>query len=76
MDYINSVMSGEEEPLKVESAWNLLRTVRNGGDFLTEIAVVFEPEKKLMHVALAGPGVNAHECNRVTLNIEELTRIP
>ncbi len=73
---LDSIVSGEKDALTVDSAWNILRVVRNGGDFLTEIAVVFEPAGKLMHVAVAEPGINAHECNRVTLDIEELTTVP
>lgn len=52
-----------------------MKNKQQGGNLLTEIAVVFEPEKKLIHIAFAEPGINAHECNRVTLNIEELTGI-
>jgi hypothetical protein len=73
---LDSIVSGEKSPLTVESAWQLLRDVRNGGDFLTEIAVIFEPVDKLMHVAFAESGINAHECNRVTLDIGALTDIP
>ena len=50
--------------------------VRNGDDYLTEIAVVFEPEKRLMHVAIAEPGQHAHECSRVTLDLVTLTVTP
>ncbi len=71
-----SIASGVTPPLTIQTAWDLLRDVRNGGDFLTEIAVVFEPEKKLMHVAIAEPGKHAHECSRVTLDLVTLTGIP
>ena len=74
-DSLISVASGARVPFNVETAWDLLRQVRNGGDFLTEIAVVFEPESKRMHVALAEPGINAHECSRVILDIEALTQV-
>lgn len=73
---LESIASGETPPLTVDSAWNLLASVQLGGDFLTEIAVVFEPEKRLMHVALAQPGLNAHDCQRVTLNIPEMVAVP
>ncbi|MFC2088166.1 hypothetical protein ACFLSX_01060 [Calditrichota bacterium] len=72
---LDSVAMGEKPPLSVDTAWRLLSLVRNGGDFLTEIAVVFEPEKKQMHVALAEPGIHAHECTIVILDIESLTAV-
>jgi hypothetical protein len=72
---MESISAGNEPPFTIDSAWQLLSEARIGGDFLTEIAVVFEPVKKRMHVAFAEPGTNAHECNRITLNIEELIRI-
>jgi hypothetical protein len=74
-DFLSSIASGHSPVLSVDTAWNLLAELPREPGVITEIAVVFEPVEKRMHVAFAEPGTNAHECNRVTLSIEELTRI-
>ena len=69
---LDSVSTGTQPALTVESAWDLLSEIQLGDPYLTQIAVVFEPSKKLMHVAVADPGVHAHFCSRVTVDIEDI----
>lgn len=61
------------EPLTVDRAWELLRSVETSG-LQTHHSVVFEPNKRLMHVALAQDGQQAPECRRVTLNVAALLK--
>lgn len=69
---LDSISVGMQAPLTVESAWGLLGEIHAGDSHLTQIAVVFEPARKRMHIALAESGVHAHSCNRVTVDIEDL----
>ncbi len=69
---LDSINAGMRAPLTVESAWDLLGAIQPGELYLTQIAVIFEPSKKLMHVAFAEAGVHAHSCRRVTIDIENL----
>jgi len=64
-------VSGGTMHFTTEKAWNLLESVCAGGG-LTLDSTVFEPNKKLMHVAFAENGVSAPSCRVVTLNVAEL----
>jgi hypothetical protein len=55
----------------LKRAWGMLRGVSIPG-ILTHHSVVFEPNKKLMHVAFAEDGKHAPQCRHVTLDVEKL----
>jgi hypothetical protein len=69
---LDSISAGVKTPLTVASAWNLLSEIHPDDSYLTQIAVVFEPSKKQLHIAFAEPGTHAHACHRVTVDIDDL----
>jgi hypothetical protein len=71
-DYLDGIIEGDNPALTVDQAWNLLAQVPAGDGQIIQIAVVFEPDEMLMHVAFGEPGTHATSCRRITLNIEEL----
>jgi len=62
--------------LDIDGAWKILRSVaRPSGvvfHLVTYHSVVFEPNKRRMHVAFSKNGRPAPQCEPVTLNIAEL----
>ncbi len=65
------VMSGGTTHLTTEKAWVLLEMVAVSGSLLLDSAV-FEPNKKLMHVAFSENGQPAPLCLVATLNVSEM----
>ncbi len=63
--------SGEKHHLTVKRAWNMLGSVPLSG-IITHHSVVFEPDKRLMHVAFAENGKHAPQCKKVTLDVAKL----
>jgi hypothetical protein len=61
----------EKRHLTVKRAWKMLQSV-SFRTILTHHSTVFEPNKGLMHVALAKPGRNAPKCKKVTLDVQQL----
>ena len=55
----------------MDRAWKMLAGV-SFVDLITYHSVVFEPNKRLMHVAFAEPGRNAPTCKHVTLDVAKL----
>ncbi len=70
--YLDDIISGDKPPLTVEEAWEILGKVPSSEDLLIQQAVIFEPDKMLMHVAFAEPGTHAIECRKVTLDVTKL----
>jgi len=70
--HLDDIVSGDKPPLTVEEAWEILGKVPSSKDLLIQQAVIFEPDKMLMHVAFAEPGTHATECRKVTLDISKL----
>lgn len=66
-------MAGSEgrRQLTVNRAWNMLGGVPIEG-ILTHHSVVFEPNKRLMHVAFAENGKHAPQCKKVTFDVGRL----
>lgn len=77
-DYFESLCAGKKQPLTLNSAWELLGKELHPlpGNLVTQHAVVFEPKKKLMHIAVFEPGKSTHTKERLTVNVEELVKIP
>jgi len=69
---LDSIGAGTKVPLTVASAWDLLAEIHPEDSYLTQIAVVFEPSKKQIHIAFAEPGKHAHSCQRLTVTIGDL----
>jgi hypothetical protein len=63
--------SKEKYHLTVKRAWNMLKGVSIEG-ILTHHSTVFEPNKRLMHVALAEGGKHAPQCKKVTFDVAKL----
>jgi isopenicillin-N N-acyltransferase-like protein len=63
-----------EKKVTIELIWNLLKHVVIPG-WRTHHSVVFEPDKKLMHVALAETGNDAPFCQSVTLDVSNLLKM-
>ncbi|MGB2988317.1 MAG: hypothetical protein WBE26_20800, partial [Phycisphaerae bacterium] len=57
--------------LTTKRAWNMLGGVSIEG-IITHHSVVFEPNKRLMHVAFAENGKHAPKCKAVTLDVAKL----
>jgi hypothetical protein len=70
--------SKQRKPLKIEDAWSMLEAVAFTGQGMrakiTFTGVVFEPNKRKMHVAFATPGTPAPFGKRVTLDVVKLLR--
>jgi hypothetical protein len=68
--------AAKKEPLDVEAAWQLLSKVQFPRDekdgLITYQAIVFEPNKRRMHLAFAGQGKPAPALKRVTLDVAAL----
>jgi len=66
-------ISGSEGKLHVtiKRAWKMLADLEVP-DTIMYHSVVFEPNKRLMHVAFAKPGVDAPKCKHVTLDATRL----
>jgi hypothetical protein len=71
-DHLDGILAGEHPPLTVDKAWEILGQVPVGGDLIIQHAVVFEPDKMLMHVAFAEPGMHATSGEKVTLDVAQL----
>jgi len=71
-DYLDGIISGKNPPLTVDKTWEILGQVPSNESLLIQHAVVFEPDKMLMHVAFAEPGTDATECRKITLNVAQL----
>jgi hypothetical protein len=71
-DHFDGILAGDQMPLTVEGAWEILGQVPVGGDLIIQHAVVFEPDEMLMHVAFAEPGIHATARPRVTLDVAQL----
>jgi hypothetical protein len=71
-NYLDGIIAGDNPPLTVEKAWEILGQVPAGGDQIIQHAVVFEPDEMRMHVAFAEPGTHATSCRRITIDVEEL----
>ena len=52
-------------------AWKMLADLEVP-DTIMYHSVVFEPNRRLMHVAFAKPGVDAPRCKHVTLDVTRL----
>ncbi len=63
--------TGGRHHLDVKRAWNMLRGVPIEG-IISHHSVVFEPNKRLIHVALAEGGKHAPQCKKVTLDVSAL----
>jgi hypothetical protein len=70
--YLDSIISGDNPPLTVEKAWEILGQVPSNENLIIQHAVVFEPDKMLMHVSFAEPGIHATECGKITLDVAQL----
>lgn len=70
-----ALIAGTEgkEHLTVKRAWNTLEHVSVEG-VITHHSVVFEPNKRLMHVAFATDGKHAPQCKFVTLDVTKLLK--
>jgi len=64
----------QKEPLDVAAAWELLRDVAVSGRIVTYQSVVFEPNRRLMHVAVSNDGRPAAQARPVTLDVAALLR--
>ena len=62
------------KPIDVPTAWTLLRDVAMSGRVVTYQSVVFEPNRRLMHVAVSADGRPAMMSKPVTLDVAELLR--
>jgi len=63
-----------EKKVTVEVIWDLLKNVVIPG-LRTHHSVVFEPDKKLMHVALAETEIDAPFCPTVTFDVSSLLKL-
>lgn len=72
-DYFDGIIAGDNPPLTVEKAWDILGQVPAGGDDqIIQIAVVFEPDAMRMHVAFGRPGMHATQFTPVTIDVGAL----
>jgi hypothetical protein len=74
-EYFKSIKEGKNKALTLDSAWEVLGNELHpleGGNLLTQYAVVFEPKKKLMHIAVYEPDTDTHTGRRITVNVDEL----
>lgn len=76
-DLINTTMTGiansaGQEHLSVDSAWELLKELPVGAPNIIDPAVVFEPNKMLIHVAFEENGQHAPFCTKVTFDVNDL----
>lgn len=62
---------GGQQHVKAERAWKMLRGASSAGAF-THYAVLFEPNKRLLHAAFAGNGKQGPDCKPVTFDVSEL----
>jgi hypothetical protein len=63
--------------LDLDRAWSILQAVERGPDgatpwLLTYQSVVFEPDRRRLHVALSREGKPAPRCRRVVLDVDSL----
>jgi hypothetical protein len=65
--------SGGKKHLTEKTAWKMLKGVSMEG-ITTLHSVVFEPNKRLMHVAFAKKGKPAPECKPITLDVAKLLK--
>jgi hypothetical protein len=65
------ILQGRSEPLSVDYAWELLSEVPQVA-LLIQVAVVFEPDRMLMHVGFAEPGTHATSGTRITIDVAAL----
>ena len=70
-----SRLNSQKQPIDVAAAWELLRDVAVSGRILTYQSVVFEPNSKLMHVAVSTDGRPAAQCKPVTLDVAALLQV-
>ncbi len=63
--------SGGSRSVTLDRGWKMLRGVSMDG-ILTYHSVIFEPNKRLMHVAFTQKGEHAPKCKKVTLDVTEL----
>ncbi len=61
--------------LTVEKAWDMLSEVPIDGMLLYH-SVVFEPDKKIIHIAFTENGQHAVNCSKVTFDLTELISMP
>jgi hypothetical protein len=69
---------GESEgtrQLDAKRVWKMLRGVSMEG-IITHHSAVFEPNKRLMHVAFAADGKHAPQCKKITLDVAKLLAGP
>jgi hypothetical protein len=71
-----AVLSARRETLDMAGAWGILRSVvrpsEHAPELLTYQSVVFEPNKRRLHVAFSANGRPAAECRTATLDVSEL----
>jgi Acyl-coenzyme A:6-aminopenicillanic acid acyl-transferase len=73
-ELISDIMTGDEQKLSVSSSYNLLKQTPIP-EMICMHSVVFEPNKKLMHIALTDGTNHAADCEFVTLNLNNLLEI-
>lgn len=68
--------AAEGSKLDIKDGWDLLRRVEcsPGSRIRTYHSVIFEPNKKRMHVAFADGQRPAAECEPITLNVDDLLK--
>jgi len=71
-NYLDGIITNDNPLLTVDQAWELLGQVPAGDGQIIQIAVVFEPDVMLMHVAFGESGTHATGCRRITINVGEL----
>ncbi len=72
---MGEIADSDGQFLTVNKAWDMLGEVPIDGLMLYQ-SVVFEPNKKLIHVAFTQNGQHAVSCNKVTFDLTELIAIP
>ena len=77
IDRILTERSGGSEPVDVQSAWEILRSVAQESPpgkrgLLTYHSVVFEPNLRRMHVAVSRGGVSAPKCRPIVIQLDNL----
>jgi hypothetical protein len=65
--------NNSEKRITVENVWDMLEEVVLPG-LRTHHSVVFEPDDKIMHIAIAEPDKDAPFCKKVQFNISELLK--
>ena len=70
--------AAHQDPLTLDTVWGFLARVeapRAGMErWVTYQAVVFEPNQRRMHIAFSESGKAAPQCERTSLNVEQLLR--